>query len=161
LLGNYLLGSTEDARLWTRIREKEGLSYGVRSWVSADSFDRYGEFGAYGIFAPENTAKFQAALTEEIAKALAEGFTDEELARAKKGWLESQRLARSRDASLVGTLNNHSRLGRTMAWQAALEAKVAALTPAQIRDAMKKHIDPSKISFIKAGDFARAKSEGG
>ncbi len=156
LLGNYLLGATEDARLWTRIREKDGLSYGVRSWVSAGAFDRVGEFGAYGIFAPENTAKFEAALKEEIAKALADGFSAEEIARAKKGWLESARLARARDASLATTLNWHSHTGRTMAWQAALEKRVAALTAADIRAALRKHVDPAKLSVVRAGDYSKS-----
>jgi predicted Zn-dependent peptidase len=30
---------------------------------------------------------------------------------------------------------------------------VAALTPEVIRDAFKKHVDPSKLVIIRAGDF--------
>ena len=33
------------------------------------------------------------------------------------------------------------------------EKKIAALTPDQVVSAMRRHIDPSKITIVKAGDF--------
>jgi hypothetical protein len=41
-----------------------------------------------------------------------------------------------------------------MAWDAELEAKVAALTVEQVRDAMRRHLDVAKMAFMKGGDFA-------
>lgn len=155
LIGNQMLGGTQDGRLWSRIREKEGLSYGVGSWFNASSFEKRAEFGAYGIFAPENAAKFEAALREEIARALAEGFTAEELKRAKKGVLEAQRVARSEDRTLAGTLNHHSDRGRTFAWEAAHEARISALTNERILAVMKKILDPARLSTFTAGDFSK------
>jgi zinc protease len=46
-------------------------------------------------------------------------------------------------------------LGRTFAWDAEFEKKIAALTPEQISVAMRRHIDPSKFTIVKAGDFAK------
>jgi zinc protease len=43
-----------------------------------------------------------------------------------------------------------------MAWDAEFEAKVAALTVEQVRDAMRRHLDVSKMTFMKGGDFAAA-----
>jgi len=45
-------------------------------------------------------------------------------------------------------------LGRTFAWDEDLERKVAALTPQVVLEAMRRYIDPAKLSFVKAGDFA-------
>ena len=36
------------------------------------------------------------------------------------------------------------------------EKKIAALTPDQINAAMRRYIDPAKITIVKAGDFAKA-----
>ena len=47
-------------------------------------------------------------------------------------------------------------LGRTIAWDAELDRKVAALTPAAVKAALERHLIPAKISIIKAGDFAKA-----
>jgi zinc protease len=38
---------------------------------------------------------------------------------------------------------------------------VAALTPEVINAAMRKFIDPSRITVVKAGDFAKGKTEPG
>jgi zinc protease len=43
-----------------------------------------------------------------------------------------------------------------MKWDEALEAKVSALTPQQVSDAFRRHIDPSALTVVKAGDFKKA-----
>jgi zinc protease len=40
-----------------------------------------------------------------------------------------------------------------MAWDSGLEEKIGALTPAAILEAMRRHLDPAKLSVFKAGDF--------
>ena len=35
------------------------------------------------------------------------------------------------------------------------EDKVMALTPAQVNEALRKYLDPSKVTVIKAGDFSK------
>jgi zinc protease len=48
--------------------------------------------------------------------------------------------------------------GRTLAWDAELEKKVGALGGDAIPAAMRRHIDPAKMTMVKAGDFARVKA---
>ena len=43
-----------------------------------------------------------------------------------------------------------------MAWDAELQKKVQALTPQQIVEALRRHIDLSKMTFMKGGDFKKA-----
>ncbi|NIJ53576.1 M16 family metallopeptidase [Dyadobacter arcticus] len=158
IMGNYMLGGGFlNSRLATRIRQKEGLSYGVGSQFSASSLDKSGTFMSYAIYAPQNAEKLEAAFKEEIDKALKEGFTAEELKAAKSGYLQSRQVGRSQDASLANTLTNNLYLNRTMQWDADFEKKIEALTPEQIKAAFNKHIDYNKLVIIKAGDFAKAK----
>ena len=98
---------------------------------------------------------------EEIAKALKDGFTEDEIKAAKSGWLQSRQVSRAQDAELAGRLRNFLFINRTLAWDADLEAKVNALTAAQITAALRKHIDPAKMSLIKAGDFAKTVGKSG
>jgi zinc protease len=90
---------------------------------------------------------------------LKDGFTPEEIAAAKSGWLQSRQVNRSQDGGLAGSLNNYLSLDRTMMWDEELEKKVAALTPEQITKAMNRFIKVDKISIIKAGDFKKAKEK--
>jgi zinc protease len=158
VLGNYMLGGGFlNSRLAVRIRQKEGLSYGVGSQFMAQPLDKSGTFMTFAIYAPENVTKLEAAFKEEIARMLADGFTEQEVKEAKSGWLQGRQVTRAQDASLANLLSQELYLQRTLKWDAAIDEKVAALTPAQILAAMKKHIDPSKISIVKAGDFAKGK----
>ena len=154
LLGNYILGQQPlNSRLFARIRGKEGLSYGVGSMFNAGALDDSAMFVAQAICAPENAPKVEASFRDELTKILTEGYSAEEVEAAKKAWLQSRTMSRSNDSQLAGRLANNSFLDRTMAWDQQLEDKVKALTPAQIQTAMKKHLDLSKASFFRAGDF--------
>jgi zinc protease len=162
VLGNYMLGGGFlNSRLAVRIRQKEGLSYGVGSQFNAGTLDPVGSFFAFAIYAPENAVKLEAAFKEEINKVVSEGFTAEEIAAAKSGWAQNRSVGRSQDAQLAGTLNGYLFTKRDLTWDEALEKKVMALTPEQINAAMKKHITPDKINIMKAGDFAKVKKEAG
>jgi zinc protease len=160
VLGNYMLGGGFlNSRLATRIRQKDGLSYGVGSQFNAGSLDPVGSFFAYAIYAPENVQKLEAAFKEEINKVITDGFTAEEIAAAKSGWSQSRTVNRAQDSGLAGTLNGYLFIQRDLLWDEAFEKKVMALTPEQINAAMKKHLDPGKINIIKAGDFAKIKAD--
>jgi len=154
VMGNYMLGGGFlNSRLAVRIRQDEGLSYGVASTFSAHPIDGNGSLIAYAIYAPENAERLEAAFREEIGKVLESGFTAEEVEAAVAGWLQSQMVGRSNDGPLAGTLSQHLYFGRTMEWDKQLEAQIAALTPERILEAMRRHIDPYKISIAVAGDF--------
>jgi zinc protease len=157
VLGNYMLGGGFlNSRLATRVRQKEGLSYGIASQFQASSLDRSGIFIVNAIYAPQNVQRLEAAIKEELARAVADGFTDEEVKAAKAGWLQSNQVTRAQDASLAGRLNAVAYINRTLAWDGELEQIVADLTPAEIKAALVKHVSLAKISFVKAGDFAKA-----
>jgi zinc protease len=153
VLANHLLGGASSARLPARIREKEGLSYSTYSWFSASPLDEVASFNASAIFAPQNKARVEAAMREELANAIAKGFTPEEVETAKRGLLEARRLARTNDASLTGRLATYLFLNRSFAWDVEFERRIAALTPAEVQAALKRRLDPAKLAVSKAGDF--------
>ncbi len=154
VFGNYMMGGGFlNSRLVTRIRVKEGLSYGAGSQLSADSFDKAGTFLAYAIYAPQNLARLEQVFNDEMSKILAEGFTAEEITQARSGWLQGRSVARSQDNELMRTLGHYLFLGRTLKWDEELEKKVMALDAEQIRAALNRHITPGKFVIMKAGDF--------
>jgi zinc protease len=154
-LGNYLLGGSSDSRLSRRIREQEGLSYSVHSWLSAGSIDAVGEFGVSAIYAPQNRARIETEILQVLRQALREGFSDAEVAEAKAGYLALRKLRRTQDGALASRLSDNLYLGRRFAWDADFEARIAALTPREIQSALKRYVDPDKLSIVKAGDFTR------
>ena len=155
-LANYILGGGFlNSRLATRIRQKEGISYGVGSQVTARPLDRSGQFVTFAIYAPQNADRLEAAFKEEIARMLKDGFTADELNQARSGYLQQRLQSRANDNVLAGALSTQLYLDRTTAYDIELEKRIAALTPQALVDAMRKYIDPSKITIVKAGDFTK------
>jgi zinc protease len=158
LIGNEVLGGGFlNSRLATRIRQKEGVSYGVGSFMSVSSEDRASRFITYAIYAPENAGRVESAFREEIDRALKDGLTADEIGKARQGWLQNQQVERANDARLAGDVQGKVYLGRTMAFEAELERRVGALTVDQVNAALRKYIQPAKLTVVKAGDFAKGK----
>jgi zinc protease len=44
-------------------------------------------------------------------------------------------------------------VGRTFAWDKALESRIATLTAEEVRDALRRHLKTEELSIVKAGDF--------
>jgi len=156
-MANYLLGGGFlNSRLATRIRQEEGLSYGVASQLIFHPIDPVGQFLGFAIYAPENRDKVEEAFLDEIRKVLDEGFTDEEVTAGIQGYLQNANLRRAQDPGLATMLSNNLYFDRTMAWQAEQEDAIRSLTTEQINAAVRRWIDPEKMTFVKAGDFANA-----
>jgi zinc protease len=156
-LAGFIFGSSPmNSHLFARIRSKEGLSYGVGAQFSIPTKDDVGVFFAYAICAPQNTPKVETIFKEELSLILEKGFTAEEVDAAKKSWLQLQQVSRGQESSLVSLLTDRRLWDRTMAFDSELEKKIEALTPEQLQAAVRKHIDPSQISFFRAGDFQKA-----
>jgi Predicted Zn-dependent peptidases len=158
LMANQMFGGGFiSSRLANRLRQQDGLSYGAGSSFNAGSFDPVATFVAYAICAPENLPKVEIGFNEELQKVLDEGFTAEELADAKQAVLQNNVLDRAKDARLAGTLQSNIDLERSMQWQKDLEQAISDLTVEDVNAAFKKHINPEKISIVKAGDESKIK----
>ena len=157
LLANYMLGGHSKSRLYERIRAQEGLSYSVASQLSAIP----GEPLATWIFAaltnPLNIAKVEAAFRQEIDKAVSGGFDPAEVETAKQGFLSARQVQRSDDGVLAQRLTALAYSGRTMEFDGTLEQKIAALSPAAIAAAVKRHLDPARVVVFRAGDFSKTR----
>ena len=159
LIGNFATGGGPGAILWKRIREKDGVSYGVGSGLNVSPYERSASWTASAIYAPENRKRLQQGFDEEIAGASKGGFTAEQLADAKKGLLNARRLQRAQDGALAGTLASELELGRTMEFDAKIDAAIESLTLEQVNAAFKKYVDPSRLVTVYAGDFAKSSKQ--
>jgi zinc protease len=158
-IADYVFGSSSlSSRLGDRVRQTEGLSYGVSSSLNASAFDQRAGFSMSAICNPANIDKVETAMKEELDKLLADGVAKEELDRAKEGYLQSRKVRRSADAGLAATLAELSYEGRTMKFIADLEQKVSDLTPDQVAAAVRKHLHPQELVIVRAGDFGAKSS---
>jgi len=158
MLADYIFGGSGGlkSRLLDRIRQKEGLSYGGGSQLVAGDLDRAGMFAISAIAAPQNLAKVDVAVREELARALKEGFTPAELAGAKSGLMQQRIQTRADDGALAAGWTSYLYRGRTFEWSAEFEKRLMAVTLPQLNAAFRKTVDPAKLSVVMAGDQSKA-----
>jgi zinc protease len=156
-LANYIFGDGGlKSRLMDRIRQKDGLSYGGGSGLQAGEIDRAGSFSIDAIAAPQNLKKLEAAVKQELERALKDGFTADELKGAKSGLLQQRVQNRSKDDVLAAGWTRNLHLNRTYSWSKEYEDKLQAATLAQVNAAFRKVVDPARLSVVMAGDQAKA-----
>ena len=157
LIGNDIFGGAGalSSRLGDRVRQQDGLSYGVGSFLRPSTHDDRTELMLYAISNPDNVPKLRTAIREELDRIRSEGITDDELDKAKSSFVQNQRVARSNDAELAALIEKNTDANRTMEFVESFERRVQSLTVDEVNAAVMKYIDPNKIFTVVAGDFAR------
>ena len=154
LLANAIFGGGAGLsnRVIERLRQRDGLSYGAGTGLSLGSRYRVSSWTVGAIMAPQNAAKAELALREEIERARRDGFTAKELDDAKKGSLQERATNRAQDDIVAGAWAANLDLGRTFAFSKQFEDRMRAVTLEQLNAAFRKYIDTSRITFVVAGD---------
>jgi zinc protease len=154
LIASRILGGTGmRSRLADRLRQHEGISYGVSSSVSVGALDRAGRFGLWAVYAPQNLPRLRNAVEEEMSRFVRDGVTAAEVSEAASGLLQQGIISRTRDAALAGALADQAYLGRTMAHTAAIEDSIRQATPQAVNVAIRRYLGPATLTQAFAGDF--------
>ncbi len=154
LLGNEMIGGGAGLhnRLVDRVRQKDGLSYGIGSSLFVGGRDRAAAWAIGAIAAPQNVDRVETDVREEIDRVLHDGFGESEVEEARRGVLQSRMLARSDDAAVAAAWVSNLDLGRTFEFSRKLEDKLRALTAAQITETVRRYLKPDQLSTVVAGD---------
>ena len=163
IAGTIFGGGFLNSRVADRLRQKDGVSYGAGGGVGADSDkeDENSQIYVYAIYNPMNLDKVQLGFKEEIDRYIEEGITEEELKNAVNGWIQGQNVSRAKDNELSSLINNNIYYDRDIAFQKALEAKVASLTVEDVNAAIRKYFKPfSEWSVVNAGDYEANEASG-
>jgi zinc protease len=157
LLADFIVGGSAGARLFTRVREKEGLSYDVFSTLRVPTHSSNATWSFGFIANPQNAAKAEASLRDELQQLINGALTEEEFQAQRKSFLDQRLLRRGSDATLASLLTNLSDADRTLKFTETLESNIAALKKSDFDAALKKYVDPAKLSSFVAGDFSKVK----
>ncbi len=156
VLGNFIFGGGAlSSRLGNRVRQKEGLSYGVGSNFTASGLDPAGRFAMQAIYNPNVADKLAGVIDEELTKLLKEGISEGELADARDAYLKQLKVRRASDDRIATLLQTCLNEGKTMQFYADLEKQIDGLTVTQVNAALRKFLDPKKLVIIQAGDFKK------
>ena len=158
VLANYVFGggSGLSNRLMDRVRQRDGISYGAGSGLLVGSRDRAAGWQVAGLVAPQNAARFEQAIGEELERMLKEGLTDKEIDDARNGLLQERVLNRSSDGTVASVWAGYLELGRSFtSFSQAFDERIKSLSAAEVNAALRRHLDPAKMTVVIAGDAAK------
>ncbi|UUF16847.1 MULTISPECIES: M16 family metallopeptidase [Flavobacterium] len=155
VMANEILGSGGflSARIPMRLREKEGISYGAGSFIDVPITNDAAAWTYYAFLNPTKKNAVETAAKEEIAKALKDGFTAEELKSNLVSWQNERKTRLGVDNTLMELVNTYLQYGIALDDYDQLETKVKALKVDEVNKVLKKYLTLDKMTSVYAGDF--------
>ena len=153
IANDILGGGSLTSRLGERVREQEGLSYGVGSQFVAKSIDRSAVFMTYAITNPTNRDKLVKTIDEVFDDFIKNGVQQEEIDSARTSYLKQLEEMLSNDSQLMSTLHQYQEAGRDETFIARRQRNVKELTKASVDAVLKKLLNQKKLVIVTAGDF--------
>jgi zinc protease len=152
-VGTSIFGSGFTGRLMAQIRDREGLTYGIGAGITNDTFND-GDWRITGTFAPELLESGLASTRRELERWHQEGVTERELAERQTNLAGTFKLQLATTEGLALTLLLTVQRGLELSWIDEYPAKVQALTLEQVNDAIRRHLDPRRMTIVRAGTVA-------
>ncbi len=154
-LGTAALGSGFTGRLMANVRDKEGLTYGIYSAVTHDTYAD-GDWRIGAQFAPALLEKGLESTKRQLMAWYQNGITEAELDRVKGDFVGSYKIGLSTTGGMAVAVLNTMNRDLPLSFIDEFSNKINALTLAQVNGAIKKHLDPDKMVLIKAGTIPGA-----
>jgi zinc protease len=152
---NYLLGQSPKSRLFSTLRQENGLSYNVRSYVQVPDEDEASYLIAFAIAAPQNARRAQTLMREQFTRWLEQPIPEAELADFRTGYAEQFKSSLGEDAVVASQLLVDLRLGRPFTFREQVVQSALKLDAAQIQAAIRSHLGSAAFIDLAAGDAAK------
>lgn len=155
VMANEILGSGGflSARLPMRLREKDGISYGVGSYLNIPVSNDVSSWNYYAYLNPTKRDAVEVAIKEEVSKAIASGFTQQELDSNKKSYANERTTSLGTDNTLINLVNTQLLFGRSLDKYDEQNAKIQNLKLSEVNAALKKYLSENNVISVFAGDF--------
>ncbi|MDQ3315426.1 MAG: insulinase family protein [Verrucomicrobiota bacterium] len=144
------LGQGFTGRLMANVRDKEGLTYGIRAALGSDAFAD-GDWQISANFAPQLLDKGMASTQRELDGWYTKGITSAELERVKTNLIGTFKVGLATTDGLSSALLSAVHRGYDVTWLDEYPQRVAALSLPEVNGAIKKHLQPGNMTVIKAG----------
>ncbi len=157
-LGNSALGeSTLSSRLGLKVRDEEGLTYGIGSRFQSPGFAS-GPWFIIVSLNPQNIERAIDSALKVLREYLRDGIRPDELADQKSAATGSAKVAlatnRGLAASMLGMEFNELGLDHVDLYP----ERINAVTVEEVNAAIRKHFNPDALTIVMAGDLSDAKT---
>jgi zinc protease len=153
---NQILGGSAAARLFMKLREEKGYTYGAYSTFTPALFA-----GPWRAFSEVRTAVTEGSMTEffnELNRIRTEPAPSTELEEAKRAIIATFALSLENPTEVLQRAIDRVRYGLPADYWDTYPEKIAAVTSADVLRAAQKYIDPRTAQIVAVGDAAKIKS---
>ncbi|RQS17462.1 insulinase family protein [Burkholderia sp. Bp8992] len=148
-----ILGNGFTGRLMAGVRDKEGLTYGIRAGLSGLSL-MDGAFIVTSSFAPPLLDKGVASTRRILDAWWKQGVTQTELDARKDGMIGRHQVAMETTGQMAAMIAQTVLQDRPLSDLDTYPERVRALTVEQVNTAIRTYLDPGKMTLVEAGTFA-------
>jgi zinc protease len=151
-LANSALGqSSLTSRLGVRVRDTEGLTYGIHSSLSATHVP--GPFLVSLTVKPDSRDAALASTLDEVRNFLRTGLTEKEITEEKSSRIGRFKVDLGSNSGMAQALDAAVYYGFGIGYLDEFPAKVAAVTKEQADAAFARRIRPDDFTIVSAGSF--------
>lgn len=143
-----ILGGDAESRIWKRLREREGLAYGAGASLSGNSFEPRSRIVIQASAASDKAEAARSSLQDELARALRDGFSEQEVERAKSAWLQERKTALRAEKSFASYLAQGLYNGRDYAWLAKYDEAISRLKASEVNEALRKYLADAPMVWM-------------
>ncbi len=145
-----ILGGSMSSRIFTQVRTLKGLAYGAGGYM-VPAYDHPGAFYFYTATKPHSTAEAIATILDEIKKIRQEPVTDEELKKAKDGYLNTYAFEFDSTDKIAGRLATYELYGYPADFNVKLRDAIEKVTKDDVLKAAQKHLNPDVLTVLAVG----------
>lgn len=149
-VGTAAFGSGFTGRLMANVRDKDGLTYGIYSYVMNDSVTD-GDWRISATFSPALLAKGIESTRRQLALWHDKGITAAELAQRQRELVGNFQVNLATTGGLAQALLTTVQRGLELTWLDEYPARINALTLDQVNRAIRTHLNPARMVLIQAG----------
>lgn len=145
-----ILGGSMSSRIFTQVRTLKGLAYGAGGFM-VPAYDHPGAFSFYTATKPGSTAEAMSTILVEIQKIRVAPVTDEELKKAKEGYLNQYAFEFDSIEKIATRLATYEFYGYPADFNAKLRDAIEKVTKDDVLKAAQKHLNPQVLTILAVG----------
>lgn len=155
LVMDSIIGSGGSARLFMKLREEQGLTYGAYSFFTAVKYP--GPWRAGGDFRTDVTDKAMAGFLNEINRIRDEKVSIDELEENKRSEVASFALSLEQPTQLLNYEITRRIYGFPENYWETYPARIMAVTADDVQRVARKYLNPEALQIVAVGDASKIK----
>ena len=149
-LAIHIFGGDTQGRLWSQVRDKEGLAYSVHASLEASARALRSNVSMQSSCSTSKVEHVQQTMQTEWERFIQHGVTQEEVDTAKSKYQKLHDDHIQDDLEYSGVLHNAVLTGKTYSWYAEREELDRTLTCDAVNNAIKTHLSTQNIQWVLA-----------